>query len=295
LHTRIISYNAIFLLELEYMLWHLIKRFLFWLITIVAVLIIATRFLFPNFFQNKILDNLTPPPGQTIFTSGPLSHFSSLGAKLDANKVIELTNQERTNNNLPVLSHNTVLDKAANAKMQDMFKQQYFEHISPDGRGPSDVVTTAGYKYIVVGENLAMGLFSSDKDLVDAWMASPGHRANILHNKFTEIGVAVGEGNMNGKKVWLAVQEFGRPLNLCPEVDSTLRDKIETEKAEVNSTQVSMEVERKILESNNNRTQAQVDDYNNRLQVLRTKNEQLQSDLRVYNTQVGSFNSCIGN
>jgi hypothetical protein len=147
----------------------------------------------------------------------------------------------------------------------------------------------------VVGENLAMGLFSSDKDLVDAWMASPGHRANILHNKFTEIGVAVGEGNMNGKKVWLAVQEFGRPLNLCPEVDSTLRDKIETEKAEVNSTQVSMEVERKILESNNNRTQAQVDDYNKRLDVLRAKNEQLQSDLRVYNTQVGSFNSCIGN
>jgi uncharacterized protein YkwD len=277
------------------MLWHLIKRFFFWLITIVAVLVVVARIWFPSFLQNKILGNISSSGGQTIFTSGPLSHFSSLGAKLDASNVIQLTNQERTNNNVSALSHNTVLDSAAEAKMQDMFKQQYFEHISPDGRGPSDVVTTAGYKYIVVGENLAMGLFSSDKDLVDAWMASPGHRANILNTRFTEIGVAVGEGTMNGKKVWLAVQEFGRPLNLCPEVDSALRDKIETEKADVNSTQVSMEVERKILEANNNRTQAQVDDYNKRLDDLRVKNNQLQSDLRVYNAQVGSFNSCISN
>jgi hypothetical protein len=77
---------------------------------------------------------------------------------------------------------------------------------------------------------------------------------------------------MNGKKVWLAMQEFGRPLNLCPEVDSALRDKIETEKADVNSTQVSMEVERKILEANK-------DDYcDNYAEFLRNSFYKIEND-----------------
>src|SRR6185369_15716694 len=117
---------------------------------------------------------------------------------------------------LPALKENALLDKAAKKKLDDMFAQQYFEHINPQGKGPSDLAKSVGYDYIAIGENLALGNFKNDAELVQAWMDSPGHRANILNKQYTEIGVAVGQGTYEGKKTWLAVQEFGRPTSSCP-------------------------------------------------------------------------------
>ena len=68
-----------------------------------------------------------------------------------------------------------------------------------------------------------MGNFKNDQDLVSAWLNSPGHRANILNTRFTEIGTAVLKGFYEGREVWMAVQEFGLPLSSCPNPDSKVK------------------------------------------------------------------------
>jgi uncharacterized protein YkwD len=93
-----------------------------------------------------------------------------------------------------------------------MFENQYFAHESPTGEKVSDLAKKFGYDFLLIGENLAMGNFSSDEDLVLAWMESPGHRENILNEKYQEIGVAVKKGIFEGKEVWIAVQHFGLPF-----------------------------------------------------------------------------------
>ena len=131
-------------------------------------------------------------------------------------KIISETNlQRQENGDLPALKENTDLDETASAKAADIFKNQYFEHVSPSGVDPGKLVESYGYDYIVEGENLILGNFSSEKEVVADWMASPGHRANILNNRYTEIGVAIVKGTYKGEESWVGVQEFGLPLSTC--------------------------------------------------------------------------------
>ncbi|MEX1112563.1 MAG: CAP domain-containing protein [Candidatus Andersenbacteria bacterium] len=146
---------------------------------------------------------------------------------LTADGTFTATNTQRRQHGLPPLLRNNTLNKAAQLKVEDMFNQQYFEHVSPDGRGPSDVVEAVSYEYITIGENLALGNFESDEALVQAWMDSPGHRANILSNNFRELGIAVGKGEFEGRSTWLAVQTFGTPLSSCPFPDESLLQRFE--------------------------------------------------------------------
>ena len=161
---------------------------------------------------------ITPPP-----LRGPRG---GQGGTLTIAGVFSETNRHRTAENVPALTRNATLDAAAAAKLQDMITQQYFDHVSPDGRGPADVAETAGYRYLRVGENLALGNFGSDAALVQAWMDSPGHRANILSAAFTEIGIAVGQGVYEGESTWLAVQSFGTPEAACAQPDAALQKTI---------------------------------------------------------------------
>ncbi len=156
----------------------------------------------------------TDQPAQTLTTSGTLTE----------------TNRHRAEASVPALTANAKLAAAAEAKLHDMFAKQYFEHIGPDGNGPAHWVEDAGYAYIAVGENLALGNFAGDKALVDAWMASPGHRANLLNKNFAEIGIAVGQGTFESEKTWLAVQTFGTPASACPGPSATLRQQFEQKK-----------------------------------------------------------------
>jgi len=130
-----------------------------------------------------------------------------------SDQIINLTNTERTQNSLNTLTANGDLAQAAQAKAQDMFKDGYFAHISPDGTTPWDFIKGAGYEYSYAGENLAIG-YDNGAELVNAWMNSPLHRANILNEKFSEIGVAVVNGNYNGENTDIVVQMFGTPLAL---------------------------------------------------------------------------------
>ncbi len=127
-------------------------------------------------------------------------------------KIIELTNKERQKRNLPPLTVNQLLTKAAYQKANDIFKSQTFQH-NINGRKFSSWIKNTGYEYIYVGENLAIDFITSE-GVIDAWLKSPSHRKNILNTEFKEIGVAVVNGKFNNHQTILVVQIFGSPLKI---------------------------------------------------------------------------------
>jgi hypothetical protein len=122
--------------------------------------------------------------------------------------LIDLTNYERAKNSLPPLTENPVLSQAAHMKALDMAQNGYFNHISPSGVNPWHWFSLAGYNYRYAGENLAIG-FVDSKEVQDAWTASPSHRANIINEKYREIGIAVLKANFQGNPATIVVQMFG--------------------------------------------------------------------------------------
>ena len=164
---------------------------------------------------------------------------------LSPEQIVLQTNQEREAGSQAPLASNPLLQEAAQKKVSDMFEKQYFDHNSPDGTTPAELVAAAGYQYKLTGENLAMGDFNSEAELVAAWMESPGHRENILKKEYTEIGVAAKLGKIDGRMTWLAVQEFGRPAPQCPLPDLALKQATEDKKSELET--VAGELERASL------------------------------------------------
>lgn len=123
-----------------------------------------------------------------------------------------LTNEQRLQNNAPLLTENPVLVSAAQLKANDMASRGYFSHNTPDGKTPWYFLDQVNYKYSLAGENLAINFFESI-DVANAWMASPTHRANIVKKDYTEIGIAVASGTYEGRNAVFVVQFFGKPLN----------------------------------------------------------------------------------
>lgn len=132
-----------------------------------------------------------------------------------ADQIIALTNARRTQGGLTALSVNGPLSAAAAAKAQDMYAADYWAHNSPSGKTPWNFISASGYRYLYAGENLARD-FSDASSVVEAWMASPSHRSNIMDDKFREIGVAVASGDLEGREVVLVVQMFGTPVSAIP-------------------------------------------------------------------------------
>ncbi|QDP41920.1 CAP domain-containing protein [Radiobacillus deserti] len=102
--------------------------------------------------------------------------------------VIELTNAERQKEGLPPLKAYPDLNNVAGTKAKDMHDKGYFSHTSPTYGSPFDMMRDFGITYQAAGENIAQGQ-QSPEDVVNAWMNSEGHRANILDENFTHIGV----------------------------------------------------------------------------------------------------------
>ena len=212
--------------------------------------------------------------------------------------VIKITNAERASNgNLSPLKENSKLNFSAEKKLQDMFAKQYFEHNSPSGVGVGDLGQQVGYEYIMIGENLALGNFKDDQALVNAWMASPGHRANILNAKYTEIGVAVGRGTYEGKTVWMAVQHFGLPKSACPSIDEVLHGKIDIGQSEIKSVERELSLRKSKIESGvvyeGLTTKDQITKYNLLVITYNKLIAEVKEQINKYNEEVRSFNSCI--
>lgn len=124
--------------------------------------------------------------------------------------IVDLTNDERDTGELGLLRRNTTLDAAAKLKADDMAKNGYFAHYSPSGVSPWYWFDQAGYDYLQAGENLAVH-FTESSEVVEAWMKSPTHRANIMNGQYVEIGVGTAKGEYKGSPTIFVVQLFGVP------------------------------------------------------------------------------------
>ncbi|ABN51538.1 MAG TPA: LysM peptidoglycan-binding domain-containing protein [Hungateiclostridium thermocellum] len=120
--------------------------------------------------------------------------------KAQENEVIRLVNVERAKKGLPALKANWQLSRVARYKSEDMANKGYFSHTSPTYGSPFKMMEDFGIKFTAAGENIAMGQQTA-RDVMNAWMNSPGHRNNILSPSFTKIGVGLAKGP-NGRLYW---------------------------------------------------------------------------------------------
>ena len=150
--------------------------------------------------------------GGLVFNLLARQSGSNFLAAVIQSEILHLTNAERAQNSVGTLKENTLLDRSAQAKADDMATRGYFAHNSPDGKQPWSWITAAGYNYRYAGENLAVR-FVDSKDVVVAWMASPTHRANIVKPNYTEVGVGLAQGMYKGQPATFVVQHFGRPAS----------------------------------------------------------------------------------
>ncbi|MEV7287119.1 sigma-70 family RNA polymerase sigma factor [Streptomyces sp. NPDC093252] len=135
-----------------------------------------------------------PPPEPT--EEAPPSGF--------AGQVLALVNDERAKAGCSAVRQNGTLDTAAQRHSADMAARDFFDHTNPDGADPGDRITAAGYRWSTYAENIARGQQSA-ADVMQGWMDSPGHRANILNCSVQEMGLGVHEGS--GGPWW--TQVFG--------------------------------------------------------------------------------------
>ena len=249
-------------------------------------------------FQKTDIGNLVKEAAKEVFNPAPLQIKNPfVNVTLQSSKILTETNLQRNlNGGFAPLYRNAILDKVALAKANDMFKNQYFEHVSPSGVAPSDLVKSFGYAYIVTGENLILGNFNSEKDLVAAWMASPGHRANILNKRYTEIGLSIVKGTYKGETTWIGVQEFGLPMSACNQPEATLKMEIDGLKIQLENLANQIDQKRQELNeasSDYQKYNSLVPAYNDLVKKYEAMAENTKNLIANYNNEVSIFNKCV--
>lgn len=236
---------------------------------------------------------ISPPPLEVVKKDSP----AAVSSILTREGIISWTNFFRVTGGLRALDTDAELNKIAETKLNDMLQKQYFEHVSPAGQSISDVAKLAGYKFVLIGENLAMGDFKDDEDIVRAWMASPGHRENILRVGYIKIGVAAKKDFLKGRFVWVAVQIFSIPLSLCPSPDADLVPKIEANKNQLASLKSHLDLLREAIENEKYETREQyesmVKEHNSLVAVYNSLSAGTKNLVQEYNSEVETFNHCV--
>lgn len=142
------------------------------------------------------------------------SRIQGTTTDLTPSQILAFTNLERTKAGINTLTPNDLLTAAAQAKAENMLTTGNFDHYYQSGENtinPWQFILEAGYQYSHAGENLGKS-FHSSQELVQAWMDSPSHKANLLSPDYTEIGVAVVDGPFKDKAYdTVIVQLFATP------------------------------------------------------------------------------------
>jgi len=197
---------------------------------------------------------------------------------LTSTNIIWFTNYYRTQYHLKPLTLAPQLRDSAYHKSLDMFKYQYFAHYRPTNKlGFDNFIDNQKYKFIKVGENLALGDFTTAKEIVDAWMRSPNHRGNILDAAYTEIGVSVDYGVMHQERSVLITQHLGMPVSSCQSVDAQINILIKNLNKQLMTLKEGIE---------ENQTIDLITAYN----ALLKEREQFVTE---YNNQVDAFDNCV--
>lgn len=240
----------------------------------------------------------------TIDTSAPIVNPTfppDNDGNLERSGILYYTNLEREKEGLTSLKENVLLNEAALAKTKHMFDDQYFEHVAPTGEDVSYWVDNTGYVYISIGENLAHGEYLSEEKMVQDWMDSPGHRANIMKGSFEEIGIAVKRDHYEGRLTWIGVQIFAVPQTACPKINEGLLLSIESFRLlveEVGKTITSLHSTVSSLPQPTTQKEYEdytvlVEQYNSLVDEEKDLSEQLNVLVKKYNDQVNAYNACI--
>ena len=234
----------------------------------------------------------------------PTSPLASVGAAADKHTltragILAETNIARAENGgLPSLKGSAVLDAIAVGRLEDMFAKQYFAHVASDGGKAETIAKTVGYEFLTLGENLALGNYAGDAGVVTAWMESPGHRANILNDGYTELGIAARKGMFEGEETWIAVQIFARPASDCPAPDKALKAEITSEKETVEQMKAELNARQAELEAMHPKYgpayEQKIDEYNALVGQYNALVAEIKSEVAQYNAMVSAFNSCVG-
>lgn len=145
-----------------------------------------------------------------LVVCGSAFAFDRSDTEITVENVIREMNAMRAAKGLPPLVVNGKLTQAAESRMQDMIDGEWWSHESPDGISPFVWLSAADYDYMYAAENLAAG-FETSPVLVEAWMESPGHRANIVGVQYAECGIAIIDGSTKGRALGKSVVVlFGR-------------------------------------------------------------------------------------
>lgn len=151
-----------------------------------------------------VSDNSADKPNQGIFS----------GIHPFIQKVLDLTNLQRSRFGLNPLTLNADLNRAAQTHSESMALDDFFSHTGADGSSPFDRIRATGYTYSTAAENIAAG-YSTPETVVEGWMNSPGHRANILNSDLQEMGIGYyflenDTGSVTHNSYW--TQAFGTPF-----------------------------------------------------------------------------------
>ena len=149
-----------------------------------------------KYFEQSVPEN----PEGTVKPESPEKPDHS-GTK--ASQVVNLVNQQRQKAGLSGLKSYSELTRLAQLKAEDMAAKEYFSHTSPTYGSAFDMLKKAGYSYRTAGENIAMGQKTAET-VMNGWMNSSGHRANILGTGYTKIGVGYAV-NAKGTPYWVQI------------------------------------------------------------------------------------------
>jgi uncharacterized YkwD family protein len=112
-------------------------------------------------------------------------------------EAFRLTNKEREKAGIPPLSYNYNLEKVAQAKAEDMCKNDYFDHNSPTYGTPFEMISAFNISYSWAGENIAYN-YRTPEEVIKGWMSSKGHRENLLRKEFTDVAFGFFDGGPLG-------------------------------------------------------------------------------------------------
>lgn len=244
-----------------------------------------------NEFAHKESKASTPGPLSKIIKGSSVSH-----GVISSDGIIAIVNKERASAHDEPLNNSTLLESSATVKAKDILARSYFAHTAPDGKTVSDLVSDEEYEYIKVGENLALGSFFDDADVMKAWMASPGHRANILDHAYEEIGVGIAYGKFNGEDVVIVVQHFGRPKSACPTIDTNLKLSFETAKNHLDEEEHILQDLKDSIDkgrASGNTMNDEVEKFNSLYSIYKIDYEKINELRSMYNEQVFAFNKCL--
>eukprot|EP01138_Halocafeteria_seosinensis_P012651 gb/GECG01012927.1/.p1 GENE.gb/GECG01012927.1/~~gb/GECG01012927.1/.p1 ORF type:complete len:356 (+),score=50.28 gb/GECG01012927.1/:1-1068(+) len=220
---------------------------------------------------------------------------SSIDA-ISTEEIVRELNKVRRRYDLNPVRQNELLNSSAQAKAEDMSRHSYFAHENPFGKKPHDFVNESAYQYVKIAENILVSTNTSENGCIASWMNSPHHRDNMLHGKFTEVGIGVTQGTYKGRLSWMLVQHFGTPQPAVPLPNEKDKTKLQELKGVMNQVKEDMDRKKRQLSTGGKSTQeynSLVEEVNGLVDRFNTLNKEYRRISDSYNKQVREYNRRI--